>query len=486
MRSKHTQSPGVPITRLINNSSGFTGDRNTTTSPRAKDRRHFETNTMSFGSVVRVFKIGCIDDPSTRLMLNKRSWMPRMMGHVARNCTVLLIPRVAKKVRPSNMKHTLTAIKQKIAHKKDEYLHDNSYETCQEKFLVHYEAAKRFQSQLSDYVRSLSGLATACGIFGTEITTFYGTVTGTQGIPRAGTTVTKVLGQMEANTTSVLNEAFTAKLMGEWNEYVGILHALNKKIPERKQCLANFDYYKIKVADLQGAQDAKQTAGKEVTDKDRELLSRNHDKLSAAERAYNEINAELVRAFQLICDDSANTLNQLLLGLVDSLNAVFGSLAANAAELRVIVQNPNEFDCQRRDPAYYRLRELYAAQQPEQPAGTISRLASKFKRSASVAATPRVSVDETPAQTHAHAINEPPPSHASFHRQSPQFDADPELKAGKRVRGLYAFDGTNDDELSFQVGEEMTLVELFEEGWWTVENNKGARGIVPYNYVEVI
>lgn len=406
------------------------------------------------------------------------------------------------------MKHTFTAIKQKIAHKKDEFLHDDSYEGCQERFLVHFEAAKKFQTQLSDYVRSVTVLATACGTFGTEIAAYYTSVS--QGPTKVGTLAQKVLSEMETTTSSNLNEDFTSKIMNEWNEYVGLLNTLNKKIPERKQCLTNFDYYKIKVRDLQAAQDAKQTAGKEVPEKDKEALTRNQEKLSAAERAYNEINAELLKVFQLVCDDSANALNQLMLEVVETLNQIFGGLASSVGKLSAITQNPGEYECGRKEPAYYRLKETYGATQPETVGGGMFRIASKFKRSTSVA-TPRGSVgDDSPAPTP--HMNEPPPSAVALHshhaepQQAHHHDDlaaeepaihvqqvqeavavdDKELRAGRRVRGLYSFEGSNEDELTFQVGEEMTLVELFEDGWWTVVNDRGGRGIVPYNYVEVI
>jgi hypothetical protein len=59
----------------------------------------------------------------------------------------------------------------------------------------------------------------------------------------------------------------------------------------------------------------------------------------------------------------------------------------------------------------------------------------------------------------------------------------PVMSAGPRARALYAFQASSEAELSFQVGDILTIVSQ-DGGWWTAELN-GRRGFVPSNYVEL-
>ncbi|KAI7868346.1 hypothetical protein BDF14DRAFT_1697727, partial [Spinellus fusiger] len=57
----------------------------------------------------------------------------------------------------------------------------------------------------------------------------------------------------------------------------------------------------------------------------------------------------------------------------------------------------------------------------------------------------------------------------------------------KRRKAMYDFEGETVDELSFRVGDVITVLEQVDEGWWLgeVENNgPKRRGIFPVNYTE--
>jgi len=56
--------------------------------------------------------------------------------------------------------------------------------------------------------------------------------------------------------------------------------------------------------------------------------------------------------------------------------------------------------------------------------------------------------------------------------------------AGQKCRGLYAFNGSTQQELSFNAGDILNLVAT-EGQWWTAELH-GKVGLIPYNYVERI
>lgn len=55
----------------------------------------------------------------------------------------------------------------------------------------------------------------------------------------------------------------------------------------------------------------------------------------------------------------------------------------------------------------------------------------------------------------------------------------------ERVRALYEFWAENPAELSFQLGDIITVVNKEDEGWWEGELN-GKKGLFPANYVEIV
>lgn len=54
-----------------------------------------------------------------------------------------------------------------------------------------------------------------------------------------------------------------------------------------------------------------------------------------------------------------------------------------------------------------------------------------------------------------------------------------------KVVALYPFAGQHSDELTFQKGDIVTLVSTDDPSWWKGEI-KGAVGLFPSNYVEVL
>ena len=57
-----------------------------------------------------------------------------------------------------------------------------------------------------------------------------------------------------------------------------------------------------------------------------------------------------------------------------------------------------------------------------------------------------------------------------------------------RVFALYNYNAMSDDELNFQVNEELTVVRRgddLEDEWWWVANKQGIEGYAPRNYLAV-
>jgi len=51
---------------------------------------------------------------------------------------------------------------------------------------------------------------------------------------------------------------------------------------------------------------------------------------------------------------------------------------------------------------------------------------------------------------------------------------------------IYAYDATEENELSFGEGETILLIEKDDSGWWRGRNQKGEEGVFPSNFVEVV
>ncbi|BFZ07773.1 hypothetical protein BsWGS_10812 [Bradybaena similaris] len=50
---------------------------------------------------------------------------------------------------------------------------------------------------------------------------------------------------------------------------------------------------------------------------------------------------------------------------------------------------------------------------------------------------------------------------------------------------IQEFDGEQDGDLSFKEGDVLTVIDTREDGWWTAENDKGERGLVPSTFLKV-
>lgn len=57
---------------------------------------------------------------------------------------------------------------------------------------------------------------------------------------------------------------------------------------------------------------------------------------------------------------------------------------------------------------------------------------------------------------------------------------------GERATALYDFAADGQDELSVAEGEHLVIVEKDGDEWWKCRNAKGAEGVVPASYLEVI
>jgi len=58
-------------------------------------------------------------------------------------------------------------------------------------------------------------------------------------------------------------------------------------------------------------------------------------------------------------------------------------------------------------------------------------------------------------------------------------------QGSEKVVALFAYSGQYEDELTFEAGEEITIVAKDEEAWWRGEIN-GRTGVFPSNYVEPV
>jgi len=76
-------------------------------------------------------------------------------------------------------------------------------------------------------------------------------------------------------------------------------------------------------------------------------------------------------------------------------------------------------------------------------------------------------------------------SHSAPVSRAPSMPAMPSMPpAGPRARGLYAFNASSPQELSFNPGDVMNIRSQ-NGAWWQAELN-GRTGLIPSNYVELV
>jgi len=56
----------------------------------------------------------------------------------------------------------------------------------------------------------------------------------------------------------------------------------------------------------------------------------------------------------------------------------------------------------------------------------------------------------------------------------------------KQLLTIYAYDATEENEISFAEGDTIYLLEKDDSGWWRGRNLKGQEGLFPSNFVEVV
>jgi len=92
--------------------------------------------------------------------------------------------------------------------------------------------------------------------------------------------------------------------------------------------------------------------------------------------------------------------------------------------------------------------------------------------------------------------SEPPPVNNPHHNDNDSSDGEERPHNGqqnsiifnppKQLLTIYAYDATEENEISFAEGDTIYLLEKDDSGWWRGRNLKGQEGLFPSNFVEVV
>jgi len=93
--------------------------------------------------------------------------------------------------------------------------------------------------------------------------------------------------------------------------------------------------------------------------------------------------------------------------------------------------------------------------------------------------------------------SEPPPVNNPHHNDNDSSDGEERPPNGqpqnsiifnppKQLLTIYAYDATEENEISFAEGDTIYLLEKDDSGWWRGRNLKGQEGLFPSNFVEVV
>jgi len=90
-----------------------------------------------------------------------------------------------------------------------------------------------------------------------------------------------------------------------------------------------------------------------------------------------------------------------------------------------------------------------------------------------------------PPQEPVRAPSPPPQEPVKAASPPPQPVVQPEAADGLCARAIFDYQAEDEDELTFDPGELITQIDMFDEGWWK-GCCRGVEGIFPANYVELI
>eukprot|EP00300_Choanocystis_sp_HF-7_P024389 c2582_g1_i1.p1 GENE.c2582_g1_i1~~c2582_g1_i1.p1 ORF type:complete len:421 (+),score=129.33 c2582_g1_i1:30-1265(+) len=406
------------------------------------------------------------------------------------------------------MGHKLKVARHKLLGlvKKDETIVDEDYDRAEAKFNIHVTQAQSVDDEIRVYIETFRKLASSSEMLGDVVSMYYRVPDKTY---RAGEVFQNAQAQISKSTQQTVEKLLVDQVQTEWSEYIGFLKAVKGKIAERKKCFEEYDYYYKKLQQM-----------KLKPDKNMEKLPQNEDKLRQAEQAFNQLNSELIEVFNILCDDATIAFNQHLQTLVQAIGELYRNSASASAQLRVLIDNSGEYGCTAGSPKYKSLLKTYGVVPPT-PAKSTSSLLPSFRMGKKGQQVSDDEDDTAAPSSQDNSLNGPPPqplnatagvklgvqpesttvtkklSNKGFaqlgfdedddehNNDNNKYPPQPVLTGGKRVRALYEFESTNEDELSFREGDVMVVLEECEEGWWRASLN-GKEGMIPFNYVEVI
>ncbi|KAF7732125.1 hypothetical protein EC973_006380 [Apophysomyces ossiformis] len=215
--------------------------------------------------------------------------------------------------------------------------------------------------------------------------------------------------------------------------------------------------------------------------------------MQASKIKYEETERDLIEKMELLQeyeDDHRNALYQFLeaqytyhLKSSELLNEVRTKLAAHSSEPVMPISTVDAS-----------VESMQAMSQPIMASNATPQPTSTPIAASGTATMASTAASNTPPSFDSSVAESTQTSETSKGTSSPKSDVTRPQDQGTTIentyrKALYAFQGENENELSFQAEDLLTVIEKLDEGWWVgeiEENGTVRRGIFPVNYTEEV
>eukprot|EP00299_Pterocystis_sp_00344_P013149 c6410_g1_i2.p1 GENE.c6410_g1_i2~~c6410_g1_i2.p1 ORF type:complete len:356 (+),score=77.16 c6410_g1_i2:85-1068(+) len=321
---------------------------------------------------------------------------------------------------------------------------DLDFENLVTQFNQHVRATTHLLTALRTALEAVRKCGAQTKAFSTSLSTFYSQPVAMLPPAYANEAIT-ILDSIQPPIDEMVSTC-ESQTLKELHSYIEVLTQLQKSIRRRNFAQRELAYYTNKV-----------TSMKRSPPKDPNRLPRNEAKMEQATERFKAINFDVTTRLSNAISQRAETLQSPLMTLMHALSFGAQSIHDSAGKWNVVLKMDG-FGVMT-DPAAFQ----------DLATGLDTRTFTKLGSERSSMDSAQFVATATPMG--GEEATGPSPSETS----------------AVRVIGAFPFQAEEADELSFEQGEELIVIDqVTDDAWWLVENKAGQRGMVPFNYVELV
>eukprot|EP01129_Flabellula_baltica_P015463 TRINITY_DN7891_c0_g1_i1.p1 TRINITY_DN7891_c0_g1~~TRINITY_DN7891_c0_g1_i1.p1 ORF type:complete len:372 (-),score=84.11 TRINITY_DN7891_c0_g1_i1:111-1226(-) len=350
----------------------------------------------------------------------------------------------------------------KVSHlvSKGHTTHDTDFEALLAQFNEKKKQIDIVTSDVTGYMGSLSGLLAAQEKLSEDMKQLFPSLSNTSRLCEAQLSTIRAMGDTKSNTLDpLILDHFQEPIKTFLVQY----REISDRIHERARRQSNMDKLITKV--------------ERFTKEESPKLEATENKLVTAKRAYEDMNEELKRDIPLLLEDSVNFFLPILQNLIYTQSVFWSALGQHATELATSQSIYGPAQCQANEvitpksetaahKTYIESHNPWGDQSANDPYAQPNDPYAKTNDPYAQPNDPYAQPNDPYAQP---TRTPPPPPRPSSH---------------PKARGMWAFTAEGPNELSFNAGD---IIEILEQNgeWWKGTLN-GKTGLFPANYVSLV